>query len=75
MSEYITAWLDEIDMSHVREEIIRCKDCVSAHIWDVSSIYGNHDHDVMFCLRFVDEMRMTVEPDGFCAWGEQKAVE
>ena len=54
------------------ETVVRCRDCEHMHVWDVSSIYSNHDHDVVFCLRFVDGMRMTVEPDGFCAWGERK---
>lgn len=53
-------------------KVVRCRDCKHMHVFDVSAIYGNHEHDTVFCLRFVDGMRMTVEPDGFCAWSERR---
>ena len=73
MSEYIVdvTGLGAGDYAIAKQEIVRCRDCKHMHVWDVSSIYGNHDHDTVFCLRFVDGMRMTVEPDGFCSWGER----
>ncbi len=55
----------------LREEIVRCRNCAFYSVWDVSTIYGNHDHDVMFCTRWIDGMRMEVEPDGFCAWAKR----
>lgn len=73
MTEYI-GYLDEdhapvVDMA---QEIVRCRDCEHYNVWDLSAIWGNHEHDVTFCLRFIDGMRMEVEPDGFCAWGKRR---
>lgn len=58
----------------LRDRIVRCRDCKHMHVYDVSSIYGNHEHDTEFCLRFVDGMRMTVEPDGYCWLGEREGA-
>lgn len=65
MSEYITAWLDDIDMAHVSERIVRCRDCKRFSL-------DNSDHDYRsgwWCHRWNTDM---VEPDGFCAWGERR---
>ena len=61
MSEYITAWLDDIDMSHVREEIVRCRDC--EYCSESMAWPGAYECD------FINR---GVEPDGFCAWGERR---
>ena len=53
-------------------ELIRCEECRYMRVWDVSSIYQNHEHDTEYCLRFVGDMLMTVERDGYCAWAEPK---
>ena len=52
-------------LSRQREEIVRCRDCR----------FADEDHYGAWgrtwnCERFGD-----VEPDGFCAWSERKAVE
>lgn len=61
MSEYITAWLNDIDIAHVREEIVRCKDCIGlVETWDGWE-----------CERFSGEYHRA-EPDGYCAWGIRK---
>lgn len=46
------------DVSQLREEIVRCRDC--KHYG-----YGKY---ATHCYRFVHK----VEPYGFCAWGERK---
>lgn len=58
------------DVSQLREEIVRCKDCKHFRFVDRSDIFHDERHNDSFCLRFVDGKRMEVEPDGFCAWGE-----
>lgn len=68
MSEYITAWLDYIDMSHVREKIVRCKDCANCNEHPVCGKF------VLFCHHFsmCDSAGFPVEPDGYCKWGVAK---
>ena len=73
----VIGWKDPIggglyNMGVTDERIIRCRDCEYFHTWDLSQMYGNHDNDVTYCLRFVDGMRMEVEPDGFCKWGAHR---
>lgn len=52
----------------VRGEIVRCRDC---------KYYGCHDGS-MWCSRTYEQVPggtcdyQTVEPDGFCAWGERR---
>lgn len=59
------------DVSQLRDEIVRCRDCK----------YANEDGDE--CVYFAaweplpegDEFRdvyVDVEPNGFCAWGERR---
>ena len=71
MSEYITAWLDDIDMAHVSEEIVRCKKC--------KFLFENPIFKWFECKRPMpcgDQLYILpkVEPDGFCAWGERRDV-
>ena len=77
MSEYVcelpvdgmTSFVSGGELIPVREYIVRCKDCkhYSDHEWvlvtDVSDV----------CHFFGDGVK--VEPDGFCKWGERKAVD
>ena len=65
MSEYITAWLDDIDMAHVREEIVRCKDCKHC-VADPEPI------DPGWPMMCEETGRDMLEPEGFCAWGERR---
>ena len=71
MSEYIiemgdssyqsTSGLLCADVSQLREEIVRCRDCVGmVETWDGYE-----------CERFSGEYHRA-EPDGFCAWGERR---
>ena len=80
MSEYIVEWSDiggqlaslingnvplflwpkKIREERRREKIVRCRDCAYRGWGDA----GGH-----FCTRGIG---LTVEPDGFCAWGEKK---
>lgn len=52
----------------VREEIVRCRDCKH---------YGCYDSST-WCSRTYEQVPsgtcdyQTVEPDGFCAWGERR---
>ena len=52
----------------VREQIVRCKDCVSYE----------RDHDPIdpgWPMRCADCGRDMLDPDGFCAWGERREDE
>ena len=49
----------------LREEIVRCRDCRAMGVK-----YGNTGIEC-----WMNGEPFTVEPDGFCAWGEKKAVE
>lgn len=55
----------------VREEIVRCKDCKRQWVFDLSGMYGTHEHDQMYCALVAGHSRL-VKPDGFCAWGERR---
>ena len=71
MDEYICADLSERPGCKVspfweqRERVVRCRDCVYAEPMPLS--YS----DRLICAHFDD---MSVEPDGFCAWGEPREV-
>jgi hypothetical protein len=54
----------------LHEEIVRCRNCKHAYLRELSAVYNNHDHDQLWCLRFVGNGMMVVNDDGFCAWGE-----
>jgi len=51
------------DVSQLREEIVRCRDCKR-----VTIDQGDHDYrEPLWCGLF----RIDVSLDGFCAWGER----
>lgn len=55
------------------EQIVRCRDCEHIHEFDLSAFYdGSHEHDHYSCARLLDPGCISVEPDGFCAWGERR---
>lgn len=75
MSEYIYASSGE-PLAHIdgeitlaRKEIVRCRDC---------KFYGCYDGST-WCSRTYEQVPsgtcdyQTVEPYGFCAWGERKS--
>ena len=73
MNEYIIDWdenlvIDTFSKNSLREEIVRCMDCLH---------YGSYDGS-SWCSRTYEQVPsgtcdyQTVEPDGFCAWGERK---
>ena len=67
MSEYIVEVTGQIpDAIYEREliEIVRCRDCV-----DANKVETRFSGEQYACMRFED---YTVEPDGFCAWGERR---
>lgn len=65
MAEYVVGYTDDLDPTHVRERITRCRDCGRAY----------QRGDAIYCsrsLRWGSNDRpapLPVEPDGFCAWG------
>ena len=61
MSEYITSWLDDIDMAHVNEEIVRCRDC--KHF--ASDELGD-------CCTLLDFEDVKPMDRCFCSWGERR---
>lgn len=69
MSEYIIETDDAlyaINLPYLREEIVRCRDCVKC---EESKAYST-----WFCHRFsmCDSAGFPVEPDGYCKWGERR---
>lgn len=64
---------DEWRWLPVREQVVRCRDCEHIHEFDLSAFYdGSHEHDHYSCARLLDPGCISVEPDGFCAWGERR---
>jgi hypothetical protein len=62
MAEYVVEEPSDRSASwRVHERIVRCRDCK----WCMA--YS----EATYCDRFAHELP-TVEPDGFCAWGERK---
>lgn len=63
MSEYIINSEDYVlgmaTIPYLREKIVRCRDCK----WCMA--YAS----ATYCIRMSTH---TVEPDGFCAWGERR---
>lgn len=48
----------------IREEVMRCRDCV---------YYDKYPNDDIYvCYRF-DNEQPIVEPNGFCKWGERRS--
>lgn len=62
MTEYIYDWTP--NKQNAKEEIVRCKDCSLC----VEKGYR------LYCDRDAGGFP-EVEPDGFCAWGERRAVD
>ena len=60
MAECIFALNDEGGLEERRERVVRCRDCDRA--LDGATCGG------IWCM----EHRRKTEPDGFCAWGEER---
>ena len=60
--EYITSCIEQEDMTPVKQELIRCKDC--RHYWQE---YG-------LCAKLTDDCvcRVHVHQDDFCSFAERK---
>ena len=63
MSEYVYGTDEHQGHWLTGEEIVRCRDC--KHADEVMTRYAGLQYA---CMKFDDA---TVEPDGFCAWGER----
>ena len=50
-------------VKQLREEIVRCRDCV----------YSINDRECSRPDEVYDEHWFAIEPDGFCAWGERRS--
>lgn len=64
MTEYIydTSRVEtQLEQGFTGEEIVRCRDC---------AYRGWSDAGGYFCARGIG---LTVEPNGFCSWGERKS--
>lgn len=77
MSEYIVDYDDIKEDIHVYmlDKIVRCKDCKYMHEWDMASMFGTYK--IYECEYWADSTwgSREIELDGFCSWGELKAVE
>ena len=51
------------DVSQLREEIVRCRDC------------KHYTDDEVEYRHYCNEWCGQVKPDGFCAWGERREDE
>lgn len=49
----------------IREEIVRCRDCVHYYETEEYHPQGNYDRR---CCKYFDTYDDEVEPDGYCAW-------
>lgn len=67
MSEYVTAWTDDLPGVTHCEEIVRCRDCkhYREHEWIIAT-------DVSDVCHFWHGEPTKVQPDGFCAWGKRR---
>lgn len=81
MTEYVSVWLNDTAgyptfVCETKEQVVRCKDCHYCQ-----GEIDNHDgkgYLFHICMRpdgDGDYLRMDVEPDGYCKWGERKVVE
>ena len=63
MAEYITSWLDpRTDMAHVKEEIVRCRDC--------AKLDRSNESERCAGWYWCPSTSRHTPPDGFCVWGE-----
>ena len=65
MREYVVGYTDDLDPTHVRERVVRCRDC-AMYDEDDGTCYRDPNHAGRWC---------PVGPDGFCAWGTPKEDE
>ena len=64
--EYITQYKDWLAVGNVREEIVRCWDCVHCG-------YDDSKYAGIGCMKFgFGSSRSNEVFDGFCAWGIRK---
>ena len=79
MAEYIYGTVEQFDgamviMHNTGEQIVRCKDCRFV-LNEPDSYYDQSGMERLYtCMRpdgDGDYIRMAVEPDGFCKWGER----
>lgn len=64
MAEYVTEWGESVADFTVREEIVRCKDCVHR----ASDPLG--EYCTLFDFEDVNNQKML---NGYCAWGERRS--
>lgn len=66
MAEYVVGYTDDLDPTHVRERVTRCRDCKHG--------MGGGNLCSMFAFPLGDGhiIPADVEPDGFCSWGEPR---
>ena len=73
MSEYIINSEDyalgTMTIPHLREEIVRCRDC--RHYYEPENYHPSGNY-IRQCCNYFDAYNDEVEPDGFCAWAERK---
>lgn len=55
----------------ITEEVVRCRDC--KHYYEAENYHPSGNY-VRRCCKYFDTYNDEVEPDGFCAWGERRAV-
>ena len=59
MAEYVVGYTDDLDPTHVRERITRCRDCIH---------YSDEIGGYCELLEFAN----TDMADGFCSWGSPR---
>ena len=82
MSEYIidmsnssyqsTSGLLSADVSQLREEVVRCRDCKHCREHDMRAYGGDRDQFLCHHFSMSSSAGWPVELDGFCAWGKER---
>ncbi len=77
MTEYVTAWVDDLPDLKRGEEVVRCMDCEYAHHYHPLDWRTGKPHKTLeewYCSWHCNaEGASEVDPDGFCAWGKRRA--
>ena len=69
MSEYVTAWVDDLPDLNRGVKVVRCRDCKYAEPDDSGRSYYK---DMLWCSELGGDDSMPVEYDDFCVWGERR---
>lgn len=72
-------WAKYLRELHQKEPVVRCRDCKNAwtdELLEFDDDFEEYWRTAWFCThpKTTEPGSLEVEPDGFCAWGERKAL-